>query len=627
MKKLLFIGSLVLLNINANATTALASTFGWNADDATHAFQEAINSSADTIIIDKQASDWIVGPNAFWDIQDKTIIFQPGVVFKAKTGAFPDNNDCLLKLIRANNIKIVGYGATFQMNKAEYAAMDDGEWRHSLAINNSSHVEVYGLVLNESGGDGVFISGSVDFGDPLYSEYIVLKDLWCNNQYRQGISICSAQHVLVQNCWFTNTSGTLPMSGVDLEPYADYQRMVDVVFEKCRFTGNFGNGIQLSLENLTTSSTPVDISFRDCYSSSNHDNSNPYAATEIIVAAASAKEPVTGYVKFERCMVENSQWRAVYMRKSADSFFTVFDDCVFLNVSKYAGDPDNTPIWIEVTDYSDPCPRFGGVAFNNCLLSYKTTLNLLGSRGNISTSPGMGNVQLNNLTVIHPKSSITINTTKGGGAPDSTCVFDYYKFKKAAITHVDFIADKSIVECSGESSVLRLTRIADTVNFPVGISYNLTGTALEGEDYVRMNRFMIIPANLFSQQDTLLVLKNDFPEEPESIDVTLVTSPLYTTTSLTQSITVSDCLTGINDITESQIFTVFPNPASDFIEIRSTDDFKAEIQVMNDKGQLILTQQMQGKVNRISIRGLVKGVYIINIQLDKRCYRQKIINL
>jgi hypothetical protein len=96
---------------------------------------------------------------------------------------------------------------------------------------------------------------------------------------------------------------------------------------------------------------------------------------------------------------------------------------------------------------------------------------------------------------------------------------------------------------------------------------------------------------------------------------------------LTQSITVSDCLTGINDITGSQIFTVFPNPASDFVEIRSTDDCKGEIQVLNDKGQLILTQQMQGKVNRISMRGLVKGMYFIKIQADERCYQQKIINL
>jgi hypothetical protein len=626
MKKLLFILFLVALTINVNATTVFASTFGWNADDATNAFQGAINSDADTIIVDKQEGDWIVGPNQFFDLQDKTILFQPGLILKAKTGAYTDNNDCLLKLIRANNIKIIGYGATFQMNKAEYAALAGGEWRHSIAINNSSHVEVYGLVLNESGGDGIYISGSNDYGDPLYCEYIVLKDLWCNNQYRQGISICSAQHVLVQNCWFTNTSGTLPMSGVDLEPYADYQRMVDVVFEKCRFTGNFGNGIQVSLENLTTASTPVDITFRDCYSSSNHDISHPYAAAEINIQAASAKEPVTGNVKFERCMVENSQWRAVYMRKSADSFYTVFDDCVFLNVSKYAGDTDNTPIWIEVTDYSDPCPRFGGVAFNNCLLSYTTNLNLLGSRGNISTSAGMGNVELNNLTVINPKASININTTKGGGSPDSTCHFDFHKHTAALATTLSFSAENNLIECSEKNSILESIREADTINFPVGISYAITGTALEGEDFTRMNGFLVIPANSISQKDTVFVLQNENTEEPKEIVLTLNTSKLFTTTSAPQTILVSDCVTSLGENTEEK-FTIFPNPASEYVEIRCTDACSGSVQVVNEMGQLVFTQQMKGKVHLISMRGLQKGIYIINIQLDASCYQQKIINL
>jgi hypothetical protein len=626
MKKLPFIVFLFVLKINVNATSVIASSFGWNVNDATSAFQSAINSSVDTIIVDKQESDWIVGPNAFFDLQNKIIVFQPGVILKAKTGAFTDNNDCLLKLIRANNIKIIGYSATFQMNKAEYAALAEGEWRHSLAINNSSHVEVYGLVLNESGGDGIYISGSNDFGNPLYSEYIVLKDLWCNNQYRQGISICSAQHVLIQNCWFTNTSGTLPMSGVDLEPYADYQRMVDVVFEKCRFTGNFGNGIQLSFENLTTASIPLDISFRDCYSSGNHDVSHPYAAAEINIQAASAKEAVTGNVKFERCMVENSQWRAVYMRKSADSFFVGFDNCVFSNVSKYAGDPDNTPIWIEVTDYSDPCPRFGGVAFNNCLLSYTTSLNLLGSRGNINTSPGMGNVQLNNLTVINPKLSVSINTTKGGGSPDTTCHFDFHKYTAVLATKLSFTAENNMIECSHKNSILESIREADSINFPVGISYGMSGTALQGEDFFRMNGFMIIPANLLSQRDTLFVLQNEYMEESKELVLTLNTSKLFTTNSTPQTILVSDCITGLDEFAAEK-FTIFPNPASDNVEIRFTDDYTGSIQVMNTMGQLLLSQKGQGKVNRINMHGLVKGIYFINIQMEERCYQQKIINL
>ncbi len=625
MKALLFISVMLVLKISAHATTIYASSFGWNSSDATSAFRAAINSAADTIIIDKQAGDWIVGPNRFFDLHDKTIIFQSGVVLRAKAGAFPDNGDCLLSFVRANHIKIIGYGATFKMNKAEYAALADGEWRHSLAISNSSNVQVYGLKIIESGGDGVFISGDTWYGTQLYSENILLKDLWCDKHYRQGISIISAQHLLVQNCWFTNTSGTLPMSGVDLEPDQEFHRIVDVVFDKCRFTGNFGNGIQLSFHLLTAASIPVDLTFRDCYSSGNHDVSNPYAPGEIYMSAAE-REAVTGNARFERCLVENSQWTAVGMRKPADSFLASFDDCVFLNVSNDITNFYNTPIWIEVTDYSNPCPRFGGAVFNDCLLSYTTNLNLLGSYGEINTSPGMGNVQLNNLTVIHPNPAVTINVTDGGGSPDGTCIFDYHKFTTTPATTVSFMADNTIIECSDTISVVESTRTAANTTFPIGIAYGINGTALQGEDYIRMNGFMIIPSTSLSQTDTIFIVENEYPEGTESIILTLGTTPLFTTTSVPQTITISDCIvTGLEEIARKKMFSIYPNPTSDLIEIQFADDYAGAIEVMNEVGQLMLVQKGQGRINSICTQGLAKGMYIISIKLKNRCHQQKLI--
>ena len=271
----------MICTIDVHAETVYASDFGFAAGDATTAFQNAILSSADTIMVDLQSSDWIVGPGKFTDLQNKTIIFDPGVTLIAKHGAYPNYGDCLINLVRAKNLKIIGYGATLQMQKTEYAALDDGEWRHCLAINNGNHIEAYGLNIKDSGGDGLYVSGDPWYGTQLYSGKILLKDIWCDNHYRQGISVISAQHLLVQNCWFTNTKGTLPMSGMDLEPDSKTHRMVDVVFEKCRFTGNSGNGIQLSFQNLDSTSIPVDITFRDYYVVDNQGIDHPYAAAEI----------------------------------------------------------------------------------------------------------------------------------------------------------------------------------------------------------------------------------------------------------------------------------------------------------------------------------------------------------
>lgn len=114
------------------------------------------------------------------------------------------------------------------------------------------------------------------------------------------------------------------------------------------------------------------------------------------------------------------------------------------------------------------------------------------------------------------------------------------------------IQDKTIIFQKGISSMLETIRMADTVNFPVGVTYAIDGTALQGEDYIRMNGFMILPTNLFSHKDTICVLQDDNPE---------------------------------------------------------------------DMGQLFISQEGQGKVNRISLNGLVKGMYIIKIQLYERLYQ------
>ena len=71
MQKIFFIVLLALPEINASASVVFASDFGWNANDATSAFQSAIRSGADTIIVDKQSEDWITGPNTFSDLSDR----------------------------------------------------------------------------------------------------------------------------------------------------------------------------------------------------------------------------------------------------------------------------------------------------------------------------------------------------------------------------------------------------------------------------------------------------------------------------------------------------------------------------------------------------------------------------
>lgn len=79
---------------------------------------------------------------------------------------------------------------------------------------------VAGLTLENSGGDGAYISD----GDDLVHDFasnITLLDLNSSFNYRQGLSVISVVGLNVSRCYFAHTGvggGTPPMAGIDLEP-------------------------------------------------------------------------------------------------------------------------------------------------------------------------------------------------------------------------------------------------------------------------------------------------------------------------------------------------------------------------------------------------------------------------
>jgi hypothetical protein len=64
----------------------------------------------------------------------------------------------------------------------------------------------------------------------------------CDNNRRQGCSICSAYNVKIINSIFSNTNGTLPQSGIDVEPNSQ-QICEKLSFINNKFINNSGCGL------------------------------------------------------------------------------------------------------------------------------------------------------------------------------------------------------------------------------------------------------------------------------------------------------------------------------------------------------------------------------------------------
>src|SRR5699024_10766428 len=113
----------------------------------------------------------------------------------------------LFSIDNQSNIEIVGYGATFVMNKPEYT---QGEWKMALSLKSVADTSVEGLTLRDSGGDGVYLGVSSVPGAANYCNNVALRNLVCDNNKRNALSVISADHLTVEGCVFRNTVGTAP---------------------------------------------------------------------------------------------------------------------------------------------------------------------------------------------------------------------------------------------------------------------------------------------------------------------------------------------------------------------------------------------------------------------------------
>ncbi len=374
-------------NGNYPPDAVFASSFGFNSSDATSAFKSAMNSNASTIVIDKQNSDWVVGSITIASLRNKTIIFEPGVILRAKSGAFPQTNDPLIRLNSPENVTIEGYGATFRMNKSEYT---NGEHRHALSIRNGRDVTVRGLTLRDSGGDGISISG-MSASD--YSENITIEDVICTNNRRNGLTINSAQNVWIRNSEFSQSNGTNPETGVDLEPDFSDSRLVNINFSNCKFSGNDSAGFQVGTRHMSGSSIPLSISVVDSEFSYNSKSPNGKPYTELLFSIGDAySNPVKGEVKFERVTFNGSDGAVLFSKKTGDSFKAIFKDCDAINVDKSSIMPPITLEWNGVSNST-----LGGYTFDNFYMQYNVN------------QPFMRIAGPSNLTLKNVSGNFTIN--------------------------------------------------------------------------------------------------------------------------------------------------------------------------------------------------------------------------
>ena len=298
-----------------------ASWWGFDPEDSTAFLQSALSSGMRRIVIDKMESPWISRP--LRGASNQTVVFEQGAEIVAKKGEFMNAGDCLLTYFRATNVTLRGSsGSGLRMNRWDYhaAPYPKGEWRHALSLRSCANFTIEGMSISESGGDGIYVGVDEKSKEP--NRNIVVRDCTLDKNYRQGISVISADGFLVERTSMNNTKGTWPSAGIDFEPNHPWEVVTNCVMRDCVCEGNAGSGIDVALGPLGPTSPPISVSVVNCRFSGNVRGfrfSNPFVGANHL--------PRGGLVTMTNCLFSANKMGVQVLNKPLSSVRLEFHDC------------------------------------------------------------------------------------------------------------------------------------------------------------------------------------------------------------------------------------------------------------------------------------------------------------
>jgi hypothetical protein len=155
------------------------------------------------------------------------------------------SNGAVFQLHAVSNVSFSGPGRIIG-DRVTHTGVG-GESLMGIVVAGSSKVTIKDVHISNFWGDGILL-GYDRLGNPCSN--VVIDNVICDNNRRQGMSVTAGTEVDVTNSGFINTNGTAPQAGVDIEPDPG-KNVSHIRFANCYFNGNAGDGFQVAPQNGT----------------------------------------------------------------------------------------------------------------------------------------------------------------------------------------------------------------------------------------------------------------------------------------------------------------------------------------------------------------------------------------
>lgn len=214
--------------------------------DDTVAIQAAIDSlpaSGGTVVI--PSGNYMIDATHAINLRSNMLL---QMATDAQLTAMPNSlpRSHVIKIWQASNVRITG-GRIVGERKGHLGV--GGEWGYGLNIEASNHVSVSHMHISDCWGDGIWVGALGPDRNAVPATQVVIDQVISTNNRRQGMSIGPVNGVLVTNSTFSNTNGTKPEAGIDIEPQGQGPAR-DITIIGCTISGNHGTGIEMH-DNVT----------------------------------------------------------------------------------------------------------------------------------------------------------------------------------------------------------------------------------------------------------------------------------------------------------------------------------------------------------------------------------------
>lgn len=96
---------------------------------------------------------------------------------------------------------------------------NSGEWGMGISLSYARNIIIKNMEIRDCWGDGICF-GTIDNDPDKVCQNLVIENVICDNNRRQGISACGVNGFYLNDCKLINTNGTAPQAGIDFESNA-----------------------------------------------------------------------------------------------------------------------------------------------------------------------------------------------------------------------------------------------------------------------------------------------------------------------------------------------------------------------------------------------------------------------